>query len=311
MHAAATRRIGLSAAIAAYLLWGVLPIFWKQMQHVPALEILAHRTWWSFVVLLLFQWPRGELASFTQAFRNRRVFWTSTCSTLLIAANWFIFVWAVNNGRILETSFGYFINPLMYVLLGTLFLGERLRTVQTISVLMAALGVLYLGLRMGSLPWVSLALAFSFGFYGFVRKLAPMGTLQGLTIETFWLSIPALFYILHLQGRGTGHLFQDTSTAILLISSGAVTVLPLIFFNVGVRRIPLSTMGFCQYLAPSGTFLIGTLVYREPFDQHKLVAFGAVWLGLILFSLDSLRNAHRARIASVAAAASKPVEDFS
>lgn len=284
-------RLGLSAAIGSYLLWGILPLYWKQLRYVGALEILAHRVIWAFVFLVLIQAWRGDLRRFLEVFQQKKMFWLSSCSTLLIGMNWFIFVYAVNSGHILDTSLGYFTNPLMYVLLGTFFLGEQLRKTQKVAVVLASIGVVFFGLQLGHIPWISLGLVFSFGFYGFVRKLAPMTTLQGLTIETFWLSIFAGVYLIwKAQTSGIFGLGSPISTQLLLVGAGLVTVVPLILFNVGVRRIPLSIMGFCQYLAPTGSFLIGTLVYHEPFDQVRFTAFTLVWLGLILFTVDGIRQ---------------------
>jgi chloramphenicol-sensitive protein RarD len=210
-------------------------------------------------------------------------------TTLLVGFNWFLFIWAINSGHVLQTSLGYYINPLINVLLGVLFLRERLRKLQLAAVGLAAAGVLYLTLGYGQFPWVSLALALSFGLYALIRKVAPVSPVVGLTVETFLLSVPATAYLFYLDHMGVGaFLRQDAATSLLLMGAALVTGLPLLLFNNGTKRLHLTTIGFLQYIAPSGTFLLAVLVYHEPLPPGKLLTFILIWLALALYSWDSV-----------------------
>jgi chloramphenicol-sensitive protein RarD len=214
-------------------------------------------------------------------------------TTLLVACNWFLFIWAINSGHILQTSLGYYINPLVNVLLGFVFLKERLRRLQGVAVGLAAVGVTYLTISYGQFPWVSLALAFSFGLYGLVRKVAPVSALVGLTLETFLLSIPAAAYLVYIDGAGRGaFMHAGTTISFLLVGAALVTGLPLLLFTMGARLLRLSTVGFLQYIAPSCTFLLAVLVYREPLVPAQLFTFGMIWSALAIYSYDSVL-AHR------------------
>lgn len=274
---------GILNGIAAYALWGFFPIYWKLLREVPAVQLLGHRIGWSFLLLL------GVISLTRQwdDFRSKldaRTFGTYLIAALLIGVNWLTYVWAVNAGFIIETSLGYFINPLLSVLMGVLFLRERLRLAQWIAVVLAALGVLYLTFVYGRLPWIALLLAFTFGFYGLVKKIAPLGSLYGLTFETGILFLPALVYLGIVQGNNTAAFLHSSLTLdLLMIGAGVVTTVPLLMFASAAKQIPLSTIGVLQYLAPSIQFLIGIFVYKEVFDNSRLIGFGLVWLALIIF----------------------------
>jgi chloramphenicol-sensitive protein RarD len=285
---------GLWYAIGAYLTWGLFPIYWKWLAQVPAIQLIGHRIDWSFVMLLALilvtrQWKKFRMAALTG--RVLRIYFISA---LLIGANWLIYVWSVNAGYIVEASLGYFINPLFSVLLGVVFLRERLRPLQWLPVGLAAAGVLYLTFIYGSLPWIALSLAFTFGLYGLVKKTAPLGSLYGLTLETGLLFLPALAYLLYVNATGSGAFLHSSPTAnLLMVGAGLVTIVPLLMFSSATRQIPLSLVGILQYITPSMQFLLGVLVYREAFSSHQLLGFGIVWLGLIIFWAEGF-FAHRA-----------------
>ncbi|HEY7444832.1 MAG TPA: EamA family transporter RarD [Vicinamibacterales bacterium] len=275
---------GIWYAIGAYLLWGILPIYWKWISHVSALELIAHRIVWSCLILggaiaIASQWK-----SFT-ATLTTRVIRLYALAALFIAINWFTYVWAVNTGRVVHASLGYFINPLISVVLGVMVLGERLRPLQWMAVGLAAMGVLYLTLTFGVPPWISLTLAGSFGVYGLVKKTAPLGSIHGLTVETAVLVLPAMAYLLLLAGDGA---FFRTGvlTAVLIVGTGIVTAAPLLLFASAVQRVPLSQIGLLQYIAPTMQLLLGVFLYREPFTRTQLVGFSMVWAGLIVFGLE-------------------------
>lgn len=289
---------GVFYGVGAYLLWGLLPIFWKSLHHVPALEILAHRMVWSLAFVVVLLAAQGHWRWLVPVLKNGRVLLTFTVSALLLSLNWFIYIWAVNAGHVVETSLGYFINPLLSVLLGTLFLKERLRPGQIAAIVVAVIGVLYLTLHYGSLPWIALTLAGSFGVYGLLRKTAALNSLEGLTLETLVLFLPALAYLVYLELVGTaafGHV--SLSTTLLLIAGGVATALPLLLFASGARRITLTLMGILQYIAPTMQFLIGVFLYHEPLDSDRLIGFSLIWLALAIYSLEGiLRSGRSARL---------------
>lgn len=287
-------RTGLAYAIAAFLWWGLSPIYWKLLDHVSASELLAHRVVWLCALLAVLLAARGRLAELVAAVRSRRVMLTLLVTTGLIAVNWFTFIWAVNSERTLEASLGYFINPLVSVLLGLVVLRERLSRAQGLALGLAAAGVALLTARVGQVPWAALTLAFSFGFYGLLRKTVDAGPTVGLLVETLLLSPLALVYLIRLQASGGGA-FGTISPATdgLIAVSGVVTALPLLWFTHGARRLPLSTIGFLQYLAPTVQFLLAVFAFREPFTPAHLAAFGLIWAALAVFSVDA-RERYRA-----------------
>ena len=279
---------GVWLGIGAYATWGLFPIYWKWLHQVPALQLLAHRIVWSFallaiVLLVLRQWPAFRAEAF-----HRRTLGIYAIAGLLLSINWGTYVWAVNAGFIVETSLGYFINPLLSVLLGVIILHEHLRRVQWIAVGLAAAGVIYLTLAYGAPPWIALTLAFSFGLYGFVKKTAPLGALHGLTLETAILFVPMLLYLIFAEVRGEGaFLHTDGVSTLLMIGAGVVTVVPLLMFAAAVRLIPLSLMGILQYIAPTLQFLIGVLIFGEAFTRTQFIGFGLVWLAVLVFTAEN------------------------
>ncbi len=283
--------IGLACAVPAYLIWGLSPIYFKTLKSVPAFEILMHRMIWSFVFLVPVILVQGRWGEFARALTQKRILLPLAASTLLVGFNWFLFIWAINSDHVLQTSLGYYINPLVNVLLGAVFLRERLRPLQLAAVLLAAAGVLNLLLLYGRLPWVSLGLAFSFGFYALIRKTAPVGSLVGLTVETMLLTIPAVGYLVYLDRVGRGaFLHIGFRIDLLLMAAALVTALPLVLFTRGARRLRLATMGFLQYIAPTGTFLLAVFLWGEPLSSSQLLTFALIWTALAIYSTDSVRT---------------------
>lgn len=274
-------------AIGAYVSWGVLPIYWKWLHHVPALQLISHRILWSFLALIVFILLTHRWKEFRQAAFAPRVLRLYAAAALLIGINWLTYVWAVNAGHIIETSLGYFINPLLSVLIGVLFLREHLRPRQWVPLGLAAAGVLFLTFAYGSLPWIALTLAISFGVYGLVKKIAPLGSLYGLTLETGILLIPAFCYLLYSDTIGSGaFLHTGTTSDFLMIGAGLVTTIPLLMFASAAQRISLSLVGILQYISPTLAFLIGVLIYKEPFTHIQFIGYGIIWVALILFAAE-------------------------
>jgi chloramphenicol-sensitive protein RarD len=287
-------RRGILYGALAYGLWGVVPAFWKLLAQIPALELLGHRVVWGLLTLLVLVAVTGRGEATRQALRDRRVLVAMACSSVLLSINWGTFVYAVSAGRLLEASLGYFINPLVSVALGVLVLGEKLRRAQKLAIGLAALGVVALTLHRGHLPYLALVLAFSFGLYGLVRKTAKVESLAGSTVETALMSPVALVGLGLLLARGDGSLgHADATTHALLLATGVVTTIPLLLFTSAARRLPLSTVGFLQYLAPTGQFLLAVLAYDEPFSSGKLIAFAVIWAGLAVFSYDAWQSSSR------------------
>jgi len=278
---------GVWFAIGAYASWGIFPVYWKWLHHVPALQLLSHRIVWSFCALLIVIIATSRWREFQSAARNPKILRTYLAAAVLIGINWLTYVWAVNSGHIVETSLGYFINPLISVLLGVIFLREHIRPLQWIPIGIAAAGVLYLSFVYGSLPWIALTLAFSFGFYGLVKKIAPLGSLYGLTLETGILILPAVCYLLFSDFIGAGA-FMHTGTIsdFLMVGAGIVTTIPLLMFASAAQRIPLSLVGILQYITPSLSLLIGLLIYQEPFTYNHFIGYGLVWIALLLFGVE-------------------------
>ena len=289
--------IGVAAALGAYVFWGLAPIYFKQIQTVAPLEVIAHRILWSIPLLAGFLWlrdGRGLLQRMRLPWRTVGVLFLSG---FLVAFNWLIFVFAVMNNQILATSLGYFIGPLVSFLLGFLFLKERLSVIQTVGVVIAASGTVYLGWFLGTPPWISLALAFSFGIYGLVRKMLDVGPMIGLLWETLLLATPALLYVLWSAEKGTlAFAYGGLRLDVLLILAGLVTVLTLVWFNVAARALRLSTIGFFQYIAPSLTFLLSVFIYDEAFTQGHAVAFSCIWFALAMVSVENAVNARNRRV---------------
>jgi len=278
---------GMRYAIGAYISWGVLPIYWKWLHHVPALQLISHRILWSFFALVIFILITRQWKEFRKAVSTPRVLRVYSAAALLIGINWLTYVWAVNAGHIVETSLGYFINPLLSVLMGVMFLHEHLRPRQWIPLGLAASGVLYLTFAYGSLPWIALTLAVSFGVYGLVKKIAPLGSLYGLTLETGILLVPAMCYLLYSDTTGSGaFLHTGISSDILMIGAGLVTTIPLLMFASAAQRISLSLVGILQYISPTLQFLVGVIIYKEPFTHIQFIGYGIIWIALILFAAE-------------------------
>ncbi len=285
------QRVGVFYGLAAYGAWGLLPLYFKAVGSVPPMEVLAHRIVWSLVMLVVLSAARGRLHEFRRLLRDGRTRLTLACTTCLIAFNWGVFIWAVDNGRLLDASLGYFINPLFTVLLGFVFLRERLRPRQTAAVVLATLSIVWLTAAHGRLPWISVGLAVSFGFYGLLRKRVNVSGVQGLTAETLLLAPVAVAWMIWREGRGDLHfLHVAPGLSLLLAAAGVVTASPLIWFAESARRVRLATLGFMQYLAPTGQFLLAVTLFGEPFTRTHAVGFGLIWLALALYVHDTLRG---------------------
>jgi chloramphenicol-sensitive protein RarD len=286
---------GAVAAAGAFLIWGVFPLFWKQMEGLDCLELIAHRVTWSLVFLAAVLAFRHGFAPVAAAFRSRRIIGYTAVSGGALTVNWLIYVWAVNHGYVIESSLGYFMVPLVNVAIGAGVLHERLRPLPWLAIGCAAEGVALLLFGVGRLPWIAIALAGSWGLYGLMRRQSPLGSLDGLALETALYGPLAVGYLLWRQHTGQGALgHSDLRTHALVLSTGWVTALPLILFAYGARRIRMTTLGLLQYLTPSLQFLCGLLVYREPFDAARLRACGLIWLGLVLYTADSFLAQRRA-----------------
>jgi chloramphenicol-sensitive protein RarD len=278
---------GIWYAVGAYVIWGLFPMYWKWLHHVPALQLISHRIIWSLFTLLIALLFIKKWRAFLQSAYKKRVLYIYFGAALLIGINWLTYVWAVNAGYIVETSLGYFINPLLSVLLGVIFLHERLRRWQWVPIGLAAAGVLFLTIAYGSLPWIALTLAFSFGIYGLVKKTAPLGSLYGLTLETGILFLPAMFYLLYTDTNGQGaFLHTGLLSDALMVCAGLATTIPLLMFASATRRIPLSLVGILQYIAPTLQFLLGVLVYGESFTYIQFIGYGTVWVALVIFAVE-------------------------
>jgi chloramphenicol-sensitive protein RarD len=281
--------IGMLYAATAYAIWGIFPIYFKSLQAIPPAEILLHRMLWSLLfVAAVLAW-RKQWAWLGEVLRKPKVLAGFAASALLLSSNWFIYIWAVNNGRVLDSSLGYFINPLFNVLLGFLVLRERLRPIQWIAVALAAIGVVWLTWHGGQPPWVALALATTFGLYGLLRKTAVLGALEGLALETLLLFPLALGYLIVLTLRHQNSFISaPTSLQVLLAAAGPITAIPLLLFASGARRIPLSLLGLLQYIGPTLQLLLGVWLYHEPFGGMRLIGFALIWSALAVYSLEGM-----------------------
>jgi chloramphenicol-sensitive protein RarD len=283
---------GFTAAVGAFTIWGVLPLYLHALTTVPALQITAHRVSWACVFTIAVLAVRRELPNLLAVLRNRAVCLRLVSSAALITINWTVYAWAVTHGHVIESSLGYFINPLVNVLLGVVVLSERLTRPQWCAVAFAATGVAYLTVLAGGLPWIAVALALSFGLYGLVRKVTPVDALLGLTVETLIITPVALALLAFNHVNDTGA-FEHASTTIkvLLACSGVVTVIPLVLFAVGARLLPYSTVGLLQYIAPTLQLVIGVLVYHEPFLGPQVLGFAFIWTALLVYGVEGLWRA--------------------
>jgi chloramphenicol-sensitive protein RarD len=289
---------GILSAALAFLFWGLFPLYFHAISEVPPLQILAHRMLWSLLFLLIVLAVRRQWG-WLQMVRQPRMLGLFAASASLLSINWLIYIWAVNNGHVIEASLGYFINPLVNIMLGYLLLKERLRRPQWLAIGVAALGVLWLAWQAGHVPWIALALAASFGGYGLMRKTAPLGALEGLSFETLVLFPLAAGYVIWLSVHGANAFINTPSTAtrLLLMAAGPITAIPLLLFASGARRIPLSVLGLLQYVTPTLQFMLGVWMFHEAFSAERLVGFALIWLALALFALEGVL--HRPDAASL------------
>ncbi len=302
MSAAETEaRRGFFAAFAAFFIWGLLPLYIHQLAPTPSVQIMAHRVIWACLFVFAYIAIKGELGKVWAALRDARTRLLLSCSAVLITLNWLVYVWAVANGHVVESSLGYFINPLVSVLLGVFVLKEQLKRMQWAAVALAAFGVLWITLQVGSPPWIAIALALSFGTYGLIRKQVVVDSVAGLGVETLLIAPVMLVYLawtLHAGtfAFGTHGAMVDT----FLIASGAVTAVPLVLFAYGVRRVPLSTVGLLQYVGPTLQLLTGVLIFHEPFTHDQLVGFGLIWLALAVYAGEGFWRSTRRKPLPVA-----------
>jgi chloramphenicol-sensitive protein RarD len=287
-----TYKQGILYTAGSYFLWGILPLYWKMVENVSAEEILAHRVFWSFLFmigLLTFnkEWKNIKVAS-KRIIQKPMLLLSLVLSSLLISLNWFVYIWSVNNGHIIETSLGYYINPLISVILGMIFFKERLNLWQKLSFVVAAIGVVLMTLHYGKFPWVALTLALSFGLYGLTKKMTKLSSSIGLTFETMVVTPIAGYYLVMLGSSGKSEFFSfDLSTTLLLVGAGIVTAVPLLLFASGAQRIPLFMVGVLQYISPTITLIIGVILFNEPFTNIEVITFSFIWFALLLFTLSN------------------------
>lgn len=285
-------KLGIIYGTFAYLMWGILPLYWKLVETVPPWEILAHRILWSFAfmvvfILLIRKW-RLFVQELQTLFSQKKKLLGITIATLLLSLNWVTFIWAVNTDRVLDASLGYYINPLINVLFGYLFLKERFSYLQWVAIVLAIIGVSYMTLNAGTTPWAAIILAVTFALYGLIKKVIDLSAINGLTIETLIVAPIAFIYIATLMFNGSSSL-SFSIEGLVLLGTGAVTAIPLLLFAQGAKRIPLSLIGFLQYIAPTLMFLLGVFLFNEPFTSVHVVTFSFIWVGLILYSYERIK----------------------
>ncbi len=281
---------GFLSGTVAFLIWGLCPIYWKMLAEVPAFETITHRVVWSFLFLVPVIFMQGKWPEFFQVIREPRKIAILCLTTLLVASNWLLFIWAVNNNHIIETSLGYYTNPIVNVVFGVIVLRERLNKSQGIAVALAMIGVLYLTLQYGRFPVIALTLAVTFSLYGLLRKVLGINAAVGLFIETLLLTLPGIVYLVWLESQGTGSFgHRGLSIDLFLMGTAFLTALPLMLFNIAANRITFTAVGFLQYIAPSVTLLLAVFLYHEPMSRHQLVAFIFIWSALGIYSVDSIK----------------------
>ncbi|MBW3111483.1 MULTISPECIES: EamA family transporter RarD [Bacillaceae] len=291
---------GILYTAFSYFLWGILPIYWKWLNHVSADEILANRIFWSFWFMLLFLFVSRRWKDFTNYLKTsltkKKQLFALLLASILISTNWFIYIWAVNTNQMVEASLGYYINPLVSVLLGVFILKESLSKAQMVSFGLAAIGVLILTISYGEFPWIAIGLAFSFGLYGLAKKLIQVESSIGLTLETMTIAPVSLIYLAYMYKEGTLSLFHVSGgTDLLLMGAGAATAIPLLFFSKGAQQIPLYMVGFLQYIAPTITLILGIWMYHEEFSTTHLISFMFIWLALTIFTASRVQYARKRR----------------
>lgn len=284
-------RNGFAAAVAAHAIWGLLPLYLHLLVGLSAFQIMVHRMVWCCVMVVLWLWFRGGLAPVWVALVTPATRWRLAASAMLISVNWGVFTWAVTNGHVVESSLGYFINPLMNVALGVLFLSERLTPARWAAVGIAAVGVLYLTIMQGRPPWIALTVGTSFCLYGWIRKVIPVEAIEGLAAETLLLAPLGVAYLVWCEVTGIGIAGNsDAHILLLLMASGLITAVPLSLFSYGARRIPYSTIGLIQYIGPSIQILLGIFIFHEAFNGTQAISYGLIWLALAIYALDGLRR---------------------
>jgi len=285
--------VGYLYALQAFFAWGILPLFWKLLHHVESIEVLSHRIFWSFAFLILLLLFRKEKNTW-QLLKQKQTRNKLICTSLLIGFNWGLFIYAVNSNQIVEASLGYYINPIINVLLGMIILKEKLDKLKLSALIIASLSVIYLTIDYGHFPWIAIFLATSFGFYGLLKKTTGVEAIPALSIETFLLTPIATIYIIYLFINNSGSfIYTNLSTDIYLILTGVVTTLPLYWFAKGAQRIPLSAIGFMQYIGPTLMLLIGIFIYGESFKSEQIIAFSLIWVALALYSFSMIRNTRK------------------
>jgi chloramphenicol-sensitive protein RarD len=283
-------RKGILYAAACYSAWGLFPLYFKALHTIPSIEILLHRMLWALIFLLFVLAWRKQWSWLPEVVRQPKLLAGFVASALLLSANWFLYIWSINNDRIIDASLGYFMTPLVNVFLGFVLLKERLRHVQWLAVACAALGVIWLSLQTGHPPWIALILATTFGMYGLLRKTAALGALEGLSLETMLLFPFAFAYLVYLALHGQSvFAYSPTQTQLLLLAAGPITAIPLLMFAAAARRIPMATLGLMQYISPSLQLIIGVWLYHEQFSHERMLGFIGIWTGLVLYSIDGLR----------------------
>ena len=280
---------GLIYAICAYTFWGVVPIFWKQLDHIGSFEIIAHRMVWSFLIVIALIVLLAQWKSFVSIFSQKRVLLRSGFAACFIVSNWFMFIWAVTNEHLVQISMGYFINPLISVMLGVLLFGDRFRRGQLIPLGIMVVAVLYLVIMQGQLPWVAMFLASTFASYSAVKKTIKLSAVQGMAIETGAFFVPAIAYLFFIDGQASGSFGTQVSISVLLSLAGFFTIVPLLLFTAAAKHSTMTLLGMTQYICPSLQLLIGVFVYKESFGQTQLIAFCLIWFALVIYSLDQLK----------------------
>ena len=279
---------GIFYALFAFVFWGFNPIYWKLLKHVPSVEIVSHRVLWSFIFFAVIIFFRAEWRGLIKKIKSSKKKWILFVPALLLGSNWLMYIWAVNAGFIIETSLGYFISPLISVFLGVVFLKESLRKIQWLAVGIAVVGVLVMTIIYGQFPWISVYLAGTWGTYGLLRKKSPLSSVEGLTLETACMALPALVYLIYLSLFGSGWFLSEVPTTLLLIGAGAISGLPLLIYITAARLIKLSLIGILQYIDPTLIFLIGAFIYNEPLNEAKIVGFVFIWTALIIYSIEEI-----------------------
>ena len=289
---------GMIFALSSYLLWGILPIYWKVLKDLPALETIAHRIVWSTLFLAAILLIRRRWGWLRDVIRQPRIALTFVGTSALILLNWLFYIYAINYGHMVESSLGYYMNPLVNVVLAVLFLRERPRLWQWFAISIAALGVLYLTVSIGRLPWIALGLAFTFAFYGLLKKTARLGALEGLFLETSILTIPMVGYLIWREANGIGALGHSSPAAtVVILLAGIATAVPLWLFSAGAREVSLTVLGLLQYIAPTMQFFLGTALYHEPFSMTQLIGFCVIWTALAIFTIEGMAQRRRLALA--------------